>query len=90
MNYYARIAGTHENDSKDLVNQITTWAFNGYNISLEELFQYTTGPPTDPKIQVVTVAGITAGLVALVVVMAMSVVVWRCGRAVTKRRKTEE
>ena len=83
MVYSARLAGTARNDSDTLVSALE---MNGEIIvKFEDIF------PDESKTERMGVyAGIVGGVATLVVVMATSVIVWRCCRATGEKKKKNE
>ena len=79
MVYGFRVSGTVESDSDDLAATLTNWGRAGYMFTLSDLLEPSTPGPPEERDSII--GAIAAGLVTLVVVMAASVVAWRCHRA---------
>ena len=83
MVYSARLAGTARNDSDTLVSALE---MNGEIIvKFEDIF-----PDESETERMGVYAGIVGGVATLVVVMATSVIVWRCCRATGEKKKKNE
>ena len=83
MVYSARLAGTARNDSDTLVSALE---MNGEIIvKFEDIF-----PDESETERMGVYVGIVGGVATLVVVMATSVIVWRCCRATGEKKKKNE
>ena len=83
MVYSARLAGTARNDSDTLVSALEM--SGEIIVKFEDIF------PEESKTERMGVyVGIVGGVATLVVVMATSVIVWRCCRATGEKKKKNE
>ena len=86
MVYSARLAGTARNDSDTLVSALEMIYKNGEIIvKFEDIF-----PDESETERMGVYVGIVGGVATLVVVMATSVIVWRCCRATGETKKKIE
>ena len=90
MIYTARLAGTHDNDSDDLVALLEQWAVNGLNITLNKDISPSHPQPLPMMNLVGSAAGIVVGLLTLVVTVGAFVACQRLCRATSKTNKPEQ
>ena len=87
ITYTARLAGTHENDSDNLVTVLEKMAGEGRQLHFDDVIVDDSRSTMD---LVVPAVGIAAGLVTLVVVMTVSLVLWRWWRALREKRRARQ